>query len=178
MDQIKSNMAGGKDEGAQRGPNVQAEELMIFKKLYKRDPVTKCKAFQMLDDYFKAAKDGDSPHELANMITFFLYHYQRIMIYELDKQVREAAQSTFSTFLGIGLSKVAPHIKNLFPIWFCTLFDTSQEVAKLSRACFEQHFAQKKSLLFKNFYKYFLHFADERLKQSEQSLSDDNSELK
>ena len=68
--------------------NLQPEVLMIFKRIQKRDPITKCKALKELDDYL-VTMDKKSP-DYKNLLTFFLYHYCRIMVNETDKKVREA----------------------------------------------------------------------------------------
>ena len=69
--------------------SLQSEVLMIFKRIQKKDPITKCKALKELDEYVSTV-DKES-QEYKNLITFFLYHYCRIMVNESDKKVRESA---------------------------------------------------------------------------------------
>lgn len=76
--------------------SLSPEVLAIFKKLQKRDSTTKIKAFIELDKYLAEAKDqsasGDFENdEMQNLLTFFLYHFCRIVMNEPDKKVREAA---------------------------------------------------------------------------------------
>ena len=70
-------------------------------------------------------------------------------------------------FVGMGPAKVAPHMDKVFPVWFCTFFDSSAEVSKLGRQCFEETFQGIKSNIFRLSYRFFLNFADEHLKQNE-----------
>lgn len=67
--------------------------------------------------------------ELDNLLTFFLYHFCRILLNEEDKKVREAAHSTFSVFIKRDKRKLGPHIKKIFPLWVCSFFDPSSEAA-------------------------------------------------
>ena len=67
----------------------------------------------------------------------------------------------------MGPAKVAPHMNKVFPVWFCTFFDSSAEVSKLGRQCFEETFKGIKSNIFRLSYRFFLNFADEHLKQNE-----------
>jgi hypothetical protein len=110
------------------GIGLSSGVLQIFKKLQKRDPVTKVKAFQELDVYLNAM-EADA-EELSNLLTFFLYHFCRILINEPDKKVREAAHATFSVFIKRDKRKLGPHIKKIFPLWVCSFFDPSPEAAK------------------------------------------------
>ena len=69
--------------------SLDADVLQIFKKLQKRDAVTKVRAFQELEAYLNKIEQGSE--ELGNLLTFFLYHLCRILASERDKKVREAA---------------------------------------------------------------------------------------
>ena len=70
---------------------------MIFKRVQKKDPITKCKAFKELDQYLESIEKYSAEHQ--NLLTFFLYHYCRILVNEQDKKVREAAQITLGNFI-------------------------------------------------------------------------------
>ena len=70
--------------------------------------------------------------EIANLLTFFLYHLCRILMNERDKKVREAAHKAFAVFIKKGKRKLGPHLKKIFPLWLCSFFDPSTEVARLA----------------------------------------------
>ena len=100
---------------------------MVFKRVQKKDPVTKCKAFRELDDYLDKVERYSEEH--YSITTIFLYHYCRIQVNETDKKVREAAQTSLSKFIEKGTKTLASHMSKVFPIWFCSFFDSSPEVA-------------------------------------------------
>lgn len=86
----------------------------------------------------------------------------RILLNERDKKVREAAQQAFSSFIKKGKRKLGPHLKKVLPLWVCSFFDPSPEVAKIARLNFDAAFPQEKQgQVFKLVYKNFLHFANE-----------------
>jgi len=110
--------------------------------MQKRDSTTKIKACQEL----KKHVDGLEPdaEELANLLTFFLYHMCRILLNEPEKLVREAAHDAFTSFIKKGKRKLGPHIKKIFPLWYCAFFDPSPEAARLARSNFELAFPVEK----------------------------------
>jgi hypothetical protein len=87
---------------------------------------------------------------------------------EADKKVREAAQISLGKFVEKGIKSLAPHMSKVFPIWFCSFFDSSAEVAQTGQKIFKSAFKDKGDRVFKISFQYFLHFADEHLKQSEE----------
>ena len=111
--------------------NLDHDVLQIFKRLQKRDSITKVKAFQELETYLDGLEKGSD--ELGNLLTFFLYHMCRILMNERDKKVREAAHSAFAAFIRKGKRKLAPHIKKIFPLWLCSFFDPAAEVSNLAK---------------------------------------------
>ena len=93
---------------------------------------------------------------------------------EGDKKVREAAHQTFAAFIRKGKRKLGPHLKKIFPLWLCSFFDPSTDVARLSQTNFDNAFPEtKQSAVFKLVFKNFLHFANEQLRQSEDSSAKD-----
>lgn len=106
---------------------------------------------------------ADVSLEFTNIIAFYLYHYQRIMTYESSKAVRESAQQTFGTIVRKGKKRIVAHMAELFPVWFCSFFDSSQEVARMGRSIFNEAFGAQKDKFFKLSYKFFLNFACKNL---------------
>ena len=107
------------------------EVLSIFKRMQKRDNVTKIKACQELKKYVELVEPESD--ELPNLLTFFLYHMCRILLNENDKIVRESAHDAFTSFIRKGKRKLGPHIKKIFPLWYCAFFDPSPEVVRIAR---------------------------------------------
>ena len=110
-------------------------------------------------------------------MTFFLYHLCRILINERDKKVRESAHQAFAAFIRKGKRKLAPHLKKVFPLWLCSFFDPSPEVARLAQQNFDAAFPEaKQGEVFKLAFKNFLHFANEQLRQSEEAQAGDKQD--
>ena len=154
-----TTMAEG-DSGTKGMMSLNADVLQIFKRLQKRDAITKVKAFGELEAYLNGVEQGSD--ELSNLLTFFLYHMCRILMNERDKKVRESAHQAFAAFIRKGKRKLGPHLKKIFPLWLCSFFDPSPEVARLAQANFTSAFPEaKQGAVFKLVFKNFLHFADE-----------------
>jgi hypothetical protein len=133
---IANNAISGSLAGASAGSMMAIgnEVLSIFKKLQKKDSITKIKAFQELNVYVTAVEpDSD---EMPNLLTFFLFHMCRVLLNEQDKLVREAAHESFAVFILKAKRKLGPHIKKIFPLWYCTFFDSNPEVARLAKTNF------------------------------------------
>jgi hypothetical protein len=104
--------------------------------------------------------------KFQNLLTFFLYHMCRILLNEHDKKVREAAHETLGVIIkynkASGKARLGPHIKKIFPLWFCSFYDPSPDVARIAIRNFEIAFStEKQPALFFSVYKNFLHFANE-----------------
>ena len=57
---------------------------------------------------------------------------------ELDKKVREAAQTTMGNFIALNQKfplqwKLTPHLNKIIPIMLISMHDTSVEVAQIGR---------------------------------------------
>ena len=140
--------------------------MLIYKGIQKKNPITKCKAFKELDA-FVSKVDPDS-QEAQGMITFFLYHYCRIMVNEADKKVRESAQQSFKVFLDQEFKVDYSEIVKIYPIMFISLFDSSSEVAKIGEENLNKLSEDGGADVFKKAMRHFLHFANENLNQSEE----------
>jgi oligoendopeptidase F len=103
--------------------------------------VTKVKAFGELDKYLSTVDVNDE--ELIHILTFFLYHFCRIILNEPDKKVREAAHTTFSAFIRKCKKKLGPHLNKIFSLWVCSFFDPSAEVSALAKNNFDAAFPEK-----------------------------------
>jgi hypothetical protein len=122
---------------------LSTEVLSIFKRMQKRDNVTKIKACGELKKYVEALT-GELDEEFPNLLTFFLYHMCRILLNEHDKMVREAALDCFTSFIRKGKRKLGPHIRKIFPIWYISFFDPAPEVVRLAQSNFELAFPKDK----------------------------------
>jgi hypothetical protein len=56
------SQGGDASGGAPEMMSLPQEVLMIFKRVQKKDPVTKCKAFKELDDYIETIEKNSEEH--------------------------------------------------------------------------------------------------------------------
>jgi hypothetical protein len=68
-------------------------------------------------------------------------------------------------------------MSKIFPIWYCSFFDSCSEVAQLGLKNFQAAFKENGDRVFKISFKHFLHFADEHLSQTEEQMSEGNVDL-
>lgn len=188
-------MSAGKDTSSTSSVmSLNQEVLSIFKRMQKKDSNTKVKALQELERYVDSldlttalnssmhSEDLSSSlgqsDELSSLLTFFLYHFCRLLVNEPDKKVRESAHLALAAFLKRAKRRLGPHLKRIFSLWYCSFFDPSPEVAAIARRNFESAFPEaRRDQVFKLAYKNFLHFANEQLRQSEEQLQEQVAEL-
>lgn len=53
------------------------------------------------------------------------------MMYDPNKAVREACNNAFAVIVRSG--KLESYLDEVFPAWFCSVFETEQAIARLSR---------------------------------------------
>jgi len=72
----------------------------------------------------------------------------RILLNEHDKKVREAAHETLGVIIKYnttsGKRRLGPHIKKIFPLWFCSFYDPSTDVARIAIKNFSTAFSDEK----------------------------------
>eukprot|EP00742_Colponemidia_sp_Colp-10_P007880 GILJ01008498.1.p1 GENE.GILJ01008498.1~~GILJ01008498.1.p1 ORF type:complete len:1730 (-),score=257.38 GILJ01008498.1:467-5332(-) len=72
--------------------------------------------------------------------------------------------------------QIAPHLKSLFGPWFCSLFDSSKDVAATARTAFESAFPTKKHAEVVTFCRsVLLGYVQDNFKLTEQNILDDKS---
>jgi hypothetical protein len=116
--------------------SLSGDVSLIFKKIQKKDPTTKIKAFNELNEYIDSLDKETHEDELQSVLTFFLYHFCRVVTTEHDKKIRESAHRTLKIFIEKDKRKLAPHMKKIFSLWYISFYDTSNEVADLSKLNF------------------------------------------
>jgi hypothetical protein len=62
-----------------------------------------------------------------------LYHFERIITYEIEKGVREAAHDVLGQFLNVCKKNLGQHIINLFPLWYISFYDSANEIRVKAR---------------------------------------------
>lgn len=128
--------------------HLNAELLVILKKVSKRDATTKLKALEELEAYLKENTSDISaivPTWVSIHICIMvpeLTWYIQIRMYgkltiEVDRRVRLAANNVHVLIATNAKKKLAPHLKEFIGAWILTLFDQSPDVAKCAQSSFE-----------------------------------------
>lgn len=73
---------------------------------------------------------------MAQVLTFFLYHFERIVTYEAERGVRKAAHDVLNQFLKVCKKNFNQHIINLFPLWFISFYDDAQGIRTVTKESF------------------------------------------
>jgi hypothetical protein len=140
--------------------------------------VTKVKAFNDLDKYILAIDQELEENELPHILTFYLYHFCRVVANESDRQVREAAHKTFSIFVKNHKKKIGPHLKKVTALWMVSFFDPSAEASQTARQNFEQCFPpNKRGQAFQYGAKNLVKFAAEQFKTGEDQMAESSVDL-
>ncbi|KAI8147972.1 hypothetical protein BJV82DRAFT_594115 [Fennellomyces sp. T-0311] len=117
---------------------LDAELVVILKKVSKRDAVTKLKALEELESYLKA-----NTSVIPSVISSWTKIYVKLTI-EVDRRVRLAANNVHKLISTEAKKKLAPHLKEFVGAWLITMFDQSPDVARAAKSSFETVFAEDK----------------------------------
>eukprot|EP01083_Nonionella_stella_P201103 735903_1 len=171
--------SGGADSGAFGGfvgssRISQQQEVadsninFCFRRLAKKDPVTKLKALEELTIIFKNKPD----YELQTVAESWVNILNRLSM-DNDRRVREAAHVAHRPFVACLKKVFAGHVRDCFTNWWVLQFDTSREVRRAARESFEAAFASKKKRRAAREYcrTRFLHDSGRTLAQSARQLS-------
>ena len=132
--------------------------------------------------------------ELSQLLIFFLYHFERIITYEVERGVREAAHDVLGEFLKICKKNFVKHILNLFPMWYISFYDPASKIKTIARQNFNNTFKtpEVRSALFRrsvdskgnleerggtSISQNFLYFIQEKITYFEMLLSEDMTTL-
>ena len=78
--------------------------------------------------------------------------------------MRLAAHDCLGAFIEKNRRAMGSHLKKAFPLWFCSFFDPSPEVARTARLNFNNCFPKnQQGNVFKIVYKNFITFCSEHL---------------
>ena len=144
-------------------PNV----ALIYKKLSKRDGVTRRKTLLELIDFLSNA-DKDESIEFTQY--WFKSYYSLVL--DVDPSIRLHTASANSTLVKNLEKDLAPFLKILVPCWICSMVDPANDVALISKNSFDTCFPDKKANVFYFCRQEIIDFIiDHLLKQTPASLS-------
>ena len=131
--------------------------------------------------------------ELSQLLIFYLYHFERIITYEVERGVREAAHEVLGEFLQTCKKNFAKHILNLFPMWYISFYDPAPKIKTVARQNFNSTFKtpEVRSALFRrsvdskgnseqggtSISQNFLYFIQEKITYFDMLLSEDMTTL-
>ena len=99
--------------------------------LAKRDPNTKLKALQTLEDVIAGQSD-----EVAELLPAWLFHYKKLCM-DNNRNVRSKSNRVFSSIVGRVGRKLAPHWKDISGVWCMAMSDPYREACQVSQASFK-----------------------------------------
>lgn len=112
---------------------------MVLRKMSKKDPTTKIKALKEFTDLVNQSEVD----AVLTTLPFFPKIYVALSC-DVDARVRENSQSALAAIVNKAGKKLAPILKQLFPAWVCSQYDTHPTAASIATNCFEKAFPAAK----------------------------------
>ncbi|XP_046963350.1 E3 ubiquitin-protein ligase listerin [Vanessa cardui] len=118
---------------------LSPEFSICFKKLNKKDPITKTKALQELTELVK----NSNVDEVVAALPSWAHFYQTLII-DSDRRVREAAQLCHGALLAASGRRAAPQLRRLLPAWLLARHDDHAPVSAQAHAQLKSTFPESK----------------------------------
>lgn len=120
--------------------NINPEFQLLFRKLTKKDPITKTKALQELNELIK-----NSDTEIVCTILQYWPKFYCILAVDVELRIREFAQQVQSSIAKKCGKHIAPILRQISAVWIITQFDTYSPAASISNASFSSAFPADKN---------------------------------
>ncbi|KAJ3299483.1 hypothetical protein HK104_008755 [Borealophlyctis nickersoniae] len=147
---------------------VAPQLKVIFKKLSKRDSVTRVKALEELCVYLSTAEVD----EIQQMLPAWPKLYNRLGI-DADRRVRESTGAAHLSLVQKARKHLAPYLKELIGTWLCLQFDPAKDVGKAAADALQTAFPTKRTDVLVFCQVEILNFvSDNILRQTPETLSD------
>lgn len=101
----------------------------------KKDPTTKVKALQEFAELVAKTE----PATIKLILPFWPRLYNNLSN-DVEHRVREATQQAHAAIVGQAGKNIAPHLKQIVPVWIMSQYDTYAPVASLAVHSFEKSF--------------------------------------
>ncbi|ORE16950.1 hypothetical protein BCV71DRAFT_265228 [Rhizopus microsporus] len=118
--------------------DLDPELVVIFKKISKRDTVTKIKALEELEVYLQSNK-----HAIGLVLGSWVGLYGKLVL-EVDRRVRLMANQVHTLVTTNVKKKLAPHLKDVMGPWLLSMHDQAKDIVRVARNSFESVFAADK----------------------------------
>ncbi|KAI9096248.1 hypothetical protein DFS34DRAFT_624543 [Phlyctochytrium arcticum] len=119
---------------------LDGEIKVLFKRLSKRDAVTKIRALEELATHVTEA----DIEQVKAIVPAWVKAYNRLSV-DTDRKVRELSQLVLLRILHQNKKQLAPHLRDVIGSWLCANYDPNKEVAKLAAEAFEVAFPNKRN---------------------------------
>lgn len=112
---------------------------LVFRKMTKKDPVTKVKALQEFGELVLKTE--------SNIIKTILPFWPRLynnLSTDVEHRVRESAQQAHAALMLQAGKNIAPYLKQIAPAWITSQYDTYAPAASIAIHCFQKSFPAHK----------------------------------
>ncbi|XP_017135075.1 E3 ubiquitin-protein ligase listerin [Drosophila miranda] len=116
--------------------NISPQTQIILRKLSKKDPMTKKKALQEIQEFIEVS-DLDT---LKNILPLWPKYYHNLAS-DPEHNVRELCQTVLQLLMSKCKRAMAPYLKLLVPVWVASRFDTYAPAASIASQSFRDTFA-------------------------------------
>ncbi|TPX32340.1 hypothetical protein SmJEL517_g04547 [Synchytrium microbalum] len=114
---------------------LDAEIKVLFKKLQKREPVTKVKALEDLSVYISQQESDQA----AKILSSWPKVYTKLST-DADRKVRETTNAVHLAIVKKVGKKLATILKEITGSWLCCLYDSSKEVVRVANEALQTAF--------------------------------------
>ena len=149
----------------------EANIVVAFKNLGKKDSVTKAKALEELQEYVSATiSDVEGP-----ILEAWVNIYARTSI-DNSRRVRQLAQSLQGSFTNSAGKRIAPYLPKIIGPWLAGTYDSDKTVSRAAQDAFQNAFPtrEKQQAVWKRYRAALVDYVeDATLRQTPQTLSDE-----
>lgn len=119
--------------------SIDTNYQMVFRKMTKKDPITKVKALQEFIELV-----GKTEVVIIKTILPFWPRLYNNLATDVEHRVREAAQQAQAAIINQAGKGIAPYLKQLAPAWITSQYDTYAPAASIASASFQKAFPSHK----------------------------------
>ncbi|KNC98170.1 ubiquitin-protein ligase RKR1 [Spizellomyces punctatus DAOM BR117] len=118
--------------------DLHGDVKVLFKRLSKRDTVTRIKALEDLSAYVSS----EPSETVKDILPAWSKSFNRLVI-DADRRVREMTVTVQLGLVRQVRKQFAPYLKQVIGSWFCARFDANKEVARIAGEAFQTAFPSK-----------------------------------
>lgn len=120
-------------------PTLDTTYQMVFRKMTKKDPITKVKAIEEFNELLSKTK----LNTIKSILPFWPRLYNNLST-DVEHRVREAAQQAQLTLMKQAGKNIAPYLKQITPPWITSQYDTYAPAASIAVQSFQMTFPAQK----------------------------------